>query len=223
MPYAMPASVTFCLTGGAAVFLDTCRNRYFRLGPRLDADFQALAEAGPSADLDMGSLVRLGVLQPAADGHGRLNRADAPAPLRSLVEEDLAAPRLGARLAPRVGFAVAVTQARLTSSSLACLVARHRALRQEAAVGGARPANGADLYTLSASFNRLRRLVPIDTVCLLDSFALLRFLAGQGHFPQLIMGVRLNPFAAHCWVQQDDMVLNDAVERASTYTPILAV
>ena len=223
MQYAMPASVTFCLTGGAVVFLDTDRNRYFRLGQRLDADFRALVAAGPAAAQDVASLIRLGVLQAVTDERACLNRAEAPAPSRSLVEEAAADPRSGARLTPQVAGAVVLTWASLKSSSLSSLVARHRALRRRALDSAGRPKSGGDVYSLSASFNQLRRLVPIDTVCLLDSFALLGFLAGRGHFPQLVFGVRLNPFAAHCWVQQDDVVLNDAVERASTYTPILVV
>jgi hypothetical protein len=59
--------------------------------------------------------------------------------------------------------------------------------------------------------------------CLLDSLALVHFLAGYRLFPHLLIGVRLNPFSAHSWVQMDDAVLNDSVEHVNFFTPIFAV
>jgi hypothetical protein len=222
----MPATVSFCLTGGKAVFLDTRRNRYFRLGAQLEALFLALVEAGQAADPDVTPLVRLGVLQPAS-GHGvRLNHAAARIPTRSIVEQGGRGPRWDARLTVEVAQAVVLTWAALKASSLASVVARHRAVRPGRRITGSidqSTSQGDDISALSASFNLIRRFVPIDTVCLLDSFALQRFLVRRGLRPQLVIGVRLNPFAAHCWVQESDVVLNDAVERASTYTPILVI
>jgi hypothetical protein len=36
-----------------------------------------------------------------------------------------------------------------------------------------------------------------------------------------VIGVKLNPFAAHCWLQVGDVVLNDLPERVAAFTPIL--
>jgi hypothetical protein len=38
----------------------------------------------------------------------------------------------------------------------------------------------------------------------------------------LVVGVAI-PFAAHCWVQHADMVLNDSVDIVSRYEPILVI
>jgi hypothetical protein len=35
--------------------------------------------------------------------------------------------------------------------------------------------------------------------------------------------VKLEPFGAHCWIQDDDTVLNDTVEVVRQYTPVLVV
>ena len=59
--------------------------------------------------------------------------------------------------------------------------------------------------------------------CLYDSFALLEFLARYDIYPDWVFGVQTRPFAAHCWVQQDDIVFNDTVEHVSGYTPIMVV
>jgi hypothetical protein len=59
--------------------------------------------------------------------------------------------------------------------------------------------------------------------CLFDSLTLLNFLARYGIFADWVFGVQARPFAAHCWVQFDDVVFNDTVEHVSGYTPIMVV
>ena len=44
--------------------------------------------------------------------------------------------------------------------------------------------------------------------CLLDSLALLEFLAAHGVRAQWVIGVRVRPFAAHSWLQHQQWVLN---------------
>jgi len=59
--------------------------------------------------------------------------------------------------------------------------------------------------------------------CLYDSLALIEFLARNGIYADWVFGVQTRPFAAHCWVQQGDIVFNDTVEHVSGYTPIMVV
>jgi hypothetical protein len=59
--------------------------------------------------------------------------------------------------------------------------------------------------------------------CLYDSLALLRFLSYYGVFPTCVIGVQTGPFGAHCWVQYQAVVFNDAPEYVRRFTPILAV
>jgi hypothetical protein len=59
--------------------------------------------------------------------------------------------------------------------------------------------------------------------CLYDSLALLEYLAGNGIYADWVFGVQTRPFAAHCWVQNSDIVFNDTVEHVSGYTPIMVV
>ena len=60
-------------------------------------------------------------------------------------------------------------------------------------------------------------------MCLLDSIALVRFLARRGLYAQLVFGVTDDPFSAHCWVQAGDLVLNDTVGDVSAHTPIRVI
>jgi len=64
---------------------------------------------------------------------------------------------------------------------------------------------------------------PVDA-CLRNSLTLVEYLAYYTYFPDWLFGVRLDPaWAAHSWVQKDDVVLNDTIEHISTYSPIMVV
>jgi Transglutaminase-like superfamily len=57
--------------------------------------------------------------------------------------------------------------------------------------------------------------------CLLDSLALVGFLASSGIASRWVIGVKTAPFGAHAWVQREGVVLNDQHTRARAFTPIL--
>ena len=77
--------------------------------------------------------------------------------------------------------------------------------------------------TLVGAFQTLRPLYPRPYLCLFDSLALIEFLRHYSLFPKWTFGVMTDPFEAHCWVQNGHVVLNDSLERASRYTPIMSV
>ena len=62
---------------------------------------------------------------------------------------------------------------------------------------------------------------PVSGKCLLRSFLLLRLLRRQGHDAMWVFGVTTWPFAAHCWLQVEDLVLDDELDRVAAYTPIM--
>lgn len=59
--------------------------------------------------------------------------------------------------------------------------------------------------------------------CMLNSLALVEFLARYDVFPTWVFGVKTGPFGAHCWVQHEGFILNDMPENARRFTPIMAV
>jgi hypothetical protein len=79
------------------------------------------------------------------------------------------------------------------------------------------------LRELVAIFHHLRAYYVRKYLCLFDSLALIEFLARYRHFPQWVFGVTAEPFNAHCWVQEQDCVLNDTVEYVRGFTPIMAI
>lgn len=71
------------------------------------------------------------------------------------------------------------------------------------------------------AFWRLGPWLPVEGECLVRSSMLMRFLHRRGLRADWVFGVRLYPFMAHCWVQIDDVCLNDDVERLAAYTPLM--
>ena len=74
-----------------------------------------------------------------------------------------------------------------------------------------------------AAFEHLRPLYPRPYLCLFDSLALLEFLAAYHSYPRIVFGVVADPFQAHCWLQEGDVLLNDDLEQVGKYEPIMSV
>lgn len=71
---------------------------------------------------------------------------------------------------------------------------------------------------------RVARLgIPFEGECLQRAFQLRRLLGAHGLTVDWVFGVRTWPFGAHCWLQGDDLVIGDRLERIVRYTPILRV
>ncbi len=147
--------------------------------------------------------------------------ASAPTPRRDLTMTQAPTPRR-ARVASFV-YAAALAAATLKARGLHHAVARtsrRRLARRRASSASCEDLDSAS--ELVASFQRLRPLLfSARDACLFNSLALIEFLARHDCYPNLVLGVRARPFAAHCWVQLDDTVLNDGVEHVSRYTPIM--
>lgn len=77
------------------------------------------------------------------------------------------------------------------------------------------------LYTV---FERLRPwLYTGRDACLFDAITLAEFLSRYQLPVAWVFGVKTAPFAAHCWIQMGDLVLNDIPDTVRRYTPIMAI
>jgi hypothetical protein len=45
----------------------------------------------------------------------------------------------------------------------------------------------------------------------------------NGYEARLVLGVKLRPFGAHCWVEHEHMVVSDQLEMIHPFTPILSI
>lgn len=80
-----------------------------------------------------------------------------------------------------------------------------------------------DPMRMVRAFEHARLLRTAADKCLPRSIALALCLASSGARAQVVIGVKLAPFGAHCWVQQDRQVLSDSVEEVLRYRPILVI
>ena len=89
--------------------------------------------------------------------------------------------------------------------------------------------NGSDFDWRRASelVSIFRRVRPYAFVagghCLLHALTLVRFLAHYNQFPHLVLGVKVDPWGAHSWVQHGNFLLDTNPEKVCGFTAILAV
>lgn len=79
------------------------------------------------------------------------------------------------------------------------------------------------LLAQASRFLAARRYLPVKPNCLTDSLALIRFLGPLAVGTTLIFGVKLEPFAAHCWVQFESLLLNDRSDYVERFAPVRTV
>jgi hypothetical protein len=84
-----------------------------------------------------------------------------------------------------------------------------------------------DLRRASEFVSIFRRIRPYVFVaggnCLLHALTLVRFLAHYNQFPHLVLGVKVDPWGAHSWVQYGNFLLDTNPEKVCGFTAILAV
>lgn len=209
--------VHFTFVGDEPVFLDLRRDRYFALDAPAHQAFRRLI-ADPAAALsgdDAAALSSSGLFTDAAGRPIAGARVDVPS--RTLASASSAQAISALRPLPSVWFSIARAREALRDRPLEELVARVAARRRTASRSSAR------LAELASRFMAARPFVPIRPVCLQDSLAMHHWLAARGAFATLVFGVKLDPFGAHCWLQSEDLLLNESADKASLFAPILVV
>lgn len=206
--------VRFCEIAGRRIFLDLKADRYFSLPSPADTAFSAIL-GGAAAASEIAPLVSAGLLIEAPSGRP-LEPTRHPPPENSFVEDG----EMGRGLSPL----------QLAEILFLVLRARH-AVRRKRLTGllaaPTVPPLSRDDEGLKrrdkavAQFLRARRAVPVAPNCLYDSLALRGFLARRSIPVDLVIGTKLHPFAAHCWLQDRVTVLNDSLAAARGFTPIL--
>jgi hypothetical protein len=116
--------------------------------------------------------------------------------------------------------ALALAPIRLRLFGLDGVVARLRSRKRRM-----RPAAHPErtLAAVATAFARLRYVATAHDKCLTRSLALAGRLLDTGMAPDLVIGVKLQPFAAHAWVQCDGRLVNDRLDIVCDFTPILVV
>jgi hypothetical protein len=219
MGFMLRPELSFCHVSERVLFLDTQRDRYFCLSPGPEAAFVRLVAGSDLSAADLSAVERLragGLLHDTELVAAPQPCRPPPEPMGSLLDEfGKARPRqVAAALTALVWSRIALK-----------LVGLGQVLRdlERCKAIGTMPWPMIDLLATATAFQQATLLAsPLDQ-CLIRSLAIARRLAACGIRPDLVIGVKLQPFAAHCWVQHETMLVNDRIDVVRDFTPILVV
>lgn len=237
-PYLLAPHVYPCVSGQHVVLMDLERDKYVAVAPAHRLASWVLgwpvgsvqtADAPSAPDGSMDALVSEMLAHGMLVSDPYVGKPAVPVttvrPLGSLVEFDLdCRPKVTLPQLWRFARSCARAQLSLKLRPIQSIVETVRARKERAAAAEPREADPARLRPLVTAFARLRPLFyTLRGACLLDSLTLLHFLGQEGIRPDWVFGVKTEPFDAHCWVQQGDVLLNDVPDRVRQYSPILVV
>lgn len=237
-PYLLAPHVYPCISGQHVVLMDLERDKYVavvpghRLAPwvrgwpvGVSQGSDAPHDTNEGADALVSQMLAHGML--VTDPHVGKDAVPVATtrPHRSLIEFDLdARPRTGAAQLGRFGWSCLQAQLSLKLRPIQSIVEAMRDRKALLTARGPQPADPIRLLSLVTAFTRLRPLFyTLRAACLLDSLTLLHFLSAEGICPDWVFGVKTEPFDAHCWIQQGEILLNDVPDRVRQYSPILVV
>lgn len=212
MGHRLRDGIRFCISSERAVFLDLPGDRYFCLPSSVDQAFQRWLDGQPEAQTALDSLIELGVLVQADSLPIVQQQAHLPTPVRDMSNET-STNIFGILWA---SFEQLLARHRLRRSPFGALVAA----LEEAGAGSSGEVCRAHAK-IAAAFAGCRLFIHSHDNCLSQSLAFHRACRRLRIDGSFVIGVRLDPFSAHCWVQCGDLVLNDSVERVRHYTPIV--
>ena len=217
MRFQLRQGLHFCRAGDLAIFLDVANDRYFALTETLSAAFLRLADNSirPVDEVALESLV--GTVLVRGPGGPPATAALPVCPGRSAWDH-ASTPHWGAVL-----------------GAMAAVIGARRALRRRGleynleklaickTTPGLIPDDLDAAAPVAAAFRAATRYMSANDQCLPHSVAVATQLFRRGVPATFVIGVIARPFQAHCWVQVDDLVVNDRIDTVRDFTPILVI
>ncbi len=216
MAYEIRPGLHFCESGSRLVFLDLDRDRYFCLPPSTEDAFRTFIDPQLYSEVAIDALLRARIVRPAAAPH----RPEPASVCPAVHSYEPTGPAKFARVLEAISIEM-LFASRLRHSRLSRIIASLESRKQSR-----RPPTGRSdrkSREIIAAFSAAKLYRSPAGRCLSRSLALASQLAAHDHASTLVIGIRAEPFAAHCWVQAGDVVLNDTAEEANRYTPILVI
>lgn len=225
MSYQLRKNLSFCRVDDGLIFLDLDADRYFRLADHLERAFLEHLQGSGHCTEGVEALLDRNILTPALDMASALSESRIASPTQSVLEACGSREPPSRSALPEIFAIVCLIRLQLKTRRLTRLLAaiasyRSRAPKTPVALA---PDPGPEILRAVHDFKQWRPYVPVDTCCLLDSLSLIVFLARRRLSASLVFGVTNRPFAAHCWVQRGQWVLNDTVGNALAHTPIRVI
>ena len=212
--FTLRDGLSFCRTEGQNIFLDVHADRYFGLRPALDQAFGSLIDGDRIDDRQCDALLESGIIirSPAGD-------RPAPCPRAALSKTGL--PIEIPRLSPAL-VASALTRRLWWRTRLRHLpFARNmRSIESRKLDMTPRSAPPERLARIDQAYRRAAMILSARDQCLPTALSLASWLVALGIRPDLVLGVKLNPFEAHIWVEVDGMVIADDPDQVRPFCPI---
>lgn len=220
MGFILAEGISFCRAGGRTIFLDLSRDRYLGLADAADQSFSRLQsgrELTQADEWEIEDLVQSGLLVRTCDH--RLPRAcRAPSPQSSLAPANVP---VSARMLTLVLWNIVRTEMDMRVRPLASTL---RGLRERKTNADFEEAKSIErVQEIAAAFKCCSLIKSALDRCLSRSVAIAHTMIDRSIHPDIIMGVRLQPFSAHCWVQHRGILVNDMFDRVRNYVPILLI
>ena len=215
MGWQLAEGVGFCEVDDELVFLDLRRDKYIALRGGDRTAFERLRAGTPTSSDDMTRLAHAGLIE-RRDGATVLQPATVPVPVADLTAAE-------ARFSPAMACSAAVALRRagraIRRQNMAAALAASALRKERAALN----TSEAALASAASRYAACRWAIPVEPRCLIDALALDDILLRRGLAATLVFGVRLNPFAAHCWLQSSRAILTGTAAEARNFTPIMVV
>lgn len=205
MPNFAHKDLAWCEIDDTLIFLDIANDRYFRLPDACNREFLGeLDRSGRARSMQPRLLPRPPAWAPPERQCRHI--AEGPFRLADVARALWMQHRVERRLASRPFSSVLFDLRRVTESC-----ERHL------------PSTICARAQMVRAFEHARLLRSAADRCLPRSIALALCLAARGRRTNVVLGVKLAPFGAHCWAQAGGEVLNDSLEEVLRYTPILVI
>lgn len=219
MGYHLRTGISCCRLSGRLIFLDRQKDRYFGLSDPLEQAMSAMIEGRPLEADRITALIEHGLIVERTGGPDQLAPIAWPVAGRSLLEVTPAPRTVRAMIAP-------AARQRLARWGIGFAGFDRMIRRLERAKTRLKPGRDADVSRVAEIAERHRSAAIIASAlgqCFPNSYALARELISKGVAVDLVLGVKLRPFEAHCWVELDGAIVNDSTDTIAKFAPILVI
>lgn len=206
--------LAYCIIEDQAVFLDLEADRYFRLNKGTTTAFLEALTGEIKVDRTS-PLILEAILVPASDAPA-IDALSLGMPVTSLAIKEDGQIRLRWRLAALVVAVAVRLKLRINPNAL---------MREGVKINWLPDVGASDgdesLTMRIRAFYWAASALPVSLNCVCRSHGLKRLLSRDDI--HLVIGVRLEPFLAHCWLQQGSRVIGDDVDEVRAFTPITVI
>ncbi|WP_176591878.1 lasso peptide biosynthesis B2 protein [Sphingobium sp. EM0848] len=212
--YSLRDGLSFCRTEGRTIFLDLNADRYFGLRPALEQAFCSLIDADRIDDRQCDTLLEAGIIirSPASSRPVPCPLAH-PAEARLPLEKACPSPALVASaLTRRLWWRARLRQLPFSRNIRVIEQRKHSVTQRGVPIDR--------LARLDQAYRRAAMILSARDQCLPTALSLASWLIALSIRPNLVLGVKLNPFQAHSWIEVDGMIMADDPDQVRPFSPI---